>query len=114
MDFGQAQPIPAGSSEAFGGLTTIERRILAKWIATARVGGIEAAEDLGFRPWPGVGAETVIGVFKSGHLLASWLIVGHTGNWAVASCGDSVVSPRVTSLADALELVYTQGPVSPD
>ncbi len=106
MDFGQARPVLPAATSSFGGLSTSERRVLAGWIAAARRGGIDTAEDLGVRPWPGVGTETIIGVFKPGHLLASWLIVGHRGSWAVASCGDSVVSPRVPSLADALELVY--------
>lgn len=106
MEFAQAQATLARSSRALSGLTPLERRVLDGWIAAAREGGIEAAEDLGFRQWPGHGTETIIGVFKSGHLLASWLVVGQAGAWAVASCGDGAVSPRLASLADALELVY--------
>jgi hypothetical protein len=112
MDFGQAQPVYALTASAFGGLSPGERRTLAGWVAAARkAGGIDTAEDLGVRPWPGLGTETVIGVFKSGHLLASWLIVGHDGSWAVASCSDSAVSKRVPTLADALALVYSSKPV---
>jgi hypothetical protein len=107
MEFGQAQPVFPVTASAFGGLSPIERRTLAGWVEAARKGGIDTAEDLGVRPWPGLGAETVIGVFRSGHLLASWLIVGHAGSWAVASCGDSAVSGRVASLAAALDLVYS-------
>lgn len=106
MESAQAQHVVPAANTAFGGLSPVERRTLASWIAAAREGGIDTAEDLGFRPWPGVGTATVIGVFKSGHLLASWLIVGRAGSWAVASCGDSAVSSRVSSLADALALVY--------
>jgi len=106
MEFGQAQPVVPVTANAFGGLSTLERRTLADWIAAARKGGIDTAEDLGVRSWPGVGSENIIGVFKSGHLLASWLIVGHSGSWAVASCGDNAVSRRVAGLADALALVY--------
>jgi len=106
MQFAQAQAALSRSGGTLDGLSPNERRVLAGWIAAARKGGIETAEDLGYRPWPGHGAETIIGVFKSGHLLASWLVVGKAGDWAVASCGDGVVSPRVASLADALELVY--------
>jgi hypothetical protein len=95
-------------SQAFGGLSTLERRTLLGWIVAAQAGGIETAEDLGTRLWPDYGAENVIGVFKSGHMLASWLVVGHDGSWAVASCGDGAVSPRLPSLADALKLVYPQ------
>lgn len=106
MEFGQAQAALARPASVFGALSPLEQRTLAGWISAAREGGIEAAEDLGVRPWPEPGAETIIGVFKSGHLLASWLIVGQAGSWAVASCGNGAVSPRVPSLADALELVY--------
>jgi hypothetical protein len=112
MEFGQARAAPAQADRAFGGLSSVERRILAGWIAAAREGGIETAEDLGLRSWPGIGSETVIGVFKSGHLLASWLIVGHGDCWAVASCRDNAVSSRVSSLADALALVYPRDPAS--
>jgi hypothetical protein len=110
MEFGQAQPVYPAAASAFGGLSLIERRTLAGWIEAARERGIDTAEDLGVRPWPGTGTENIIGVFKSGHLLASWLIVGHAGAWAVASCGDSAVSSRVPSLADALALVYRREP----
>lgn len=106
MEFAQAQAALAGSGGTPNGLSPGDRRVLVGWIAAARESGIETAEDLGFRPWPGRGTETIIGVFKSGHLLASWLVVGRAGSWAVASCGDGVVSPRLDSLADALELVY--------
>jgi hypothetical protein len=110
MEFAQAQANLARSGGALSGLTQVERRVLDGWITAAREGGIETAEDLGFRPWPGHGTETIIGVFKSGHLLASWLVVGKAGAWAVASCGDGAVSPRLGSLADALELVYPRRP----
>ncbi|HTW72130.1 MAG TPA: hypothetical protein VME47_19755 [Acetobacteraceae bacterium] len=106
MEFAQAQAALARSGETLHGLTAMERGVLDRWVAAARKGGIETAEDLGFRPWPGQGTETIIGVFKSGHLLASWLVVGQAGAWAVASCGDGAVSARLGSLADALELVY--------
>jgi hypothetical protein len=112
MEFGQARAAPAQADRAFGGLSFAERRTLVGWIAAAREGGIETAEDLGLRRWPGIGSETVIGVFKSGHLLASWLIVGNGDRWAVASCGDNAVSSRVSSLADALALVYPRDPAS--
>jgi hypothetical protein len=114
MEFGQAQPVFPATASAFGGLSTLERRTLAGWIAAAHEGGIDTAEDLGIRPWPDLGTETIIGVFKSGHLLASWLIVGRAGSWAVASCGDSAVSARVPSLAAALDLIYPREPAVQD
>jgi hypothetical protein len=106
MEFAQAQAALASSGATPNGLSPGDRRVLAGWIAAARKSGIETVEDLGLRPWPGHGTETIIGVFKSGHLLASWLVVGRAGSWAVASCGDGAVSQRVDSLADALELVF--------
>jgi len=108
MQFAQAQAALTGSGGTLSGLSPTERRVLEGWIVLARAGGIETAEDLGLRPWPGHSSETIIGVFKSGHLLASWLVVGRAGSWAVASCGDGAVSPRLNSLADALDLVYPQ------
>jgi hypothetical protein len=113
MEFAQAQVALASSGGTLSGLTPVERRVLDRWIVTARKGGIETAEDLGFRPWPGHGTETIIGVFKSGHLLASWLVVGQAGSWAVASCGDGAVSDRLDSLAEALDLVYPRRPRLP-
>lgn len=110
MQFRQAQAVPEATQGPFDGLSPVERRTLARWLSAARKGGIETAEDLGFRRWPGLRTETVIGVFRSGHLLASWLIVGRGGSWAVASCGDSAVSGSVSSLADALALVYSPEP----
>jgi len=106
MQFAQAQAALARSGGTPSALSPADRRVLDGWIATAREGGIETAEDLGFRAWPGHGTETIIGVFKSGHLLASWLVVGQAGSWAVASCGNGAVSPPLGSLADALDLVY--------
>jgi hypothetical protein len=110
MQLAHARAAAAPTDTAFRRLSPVERRMLAEWIAAARKGGIDTVEDLGLRPWPGLETETVIGVFKSGHLLASWLIVGRDGVWAVASCGDSAVSSRVSSLAHALALIYPRGP----
>jgi hypothetical protein len=95
---------------AFGTLTTAQRRYLLGWTEAARASGIDAVEDLTRRPWPGCEAETVIGIFQSGHLLATWLIVGNGESWAVACCRDVTVSEPVASLADALHSV---SPVSP-
>lgn len=83
----------------------MERQGLSRWLAAARRAGIDAAEDLGARNWPGVTADCVIGIFESGHLLASWLVVGQGGRWAVARCADGAVSPSFGSLSEALALV---------
>jgi hypothetical protein len=102
------RPVPA---QLFGGLTVPQRRYLFGWRDAATATGIDTIEDLSLRPWPDCEAETIIGVFRSGHLLASWLIVGHAGTWAVAFCRDGTVSESVATLADALHLVCPVAPV---
>lgn len=104
MGFGHANAVLA-SGQAFCGLNPSQRRLLSHWLAAVQDFGIDSAEDLANRPWPCPGADTVIGVFKAGHLLASWLVVGHGGTWAVACCADSVVSQSFDDLADALALI---------
>lgn len=108
LEFAPSNPLFRMPEGAFGGLSPVERHTLSSWVAAARRGGIDTAQDLGARDWPDHGAQTVIGVFKPEHLLASWLVVGRDGDWAVASCGDGMVSARQSSLADALKLVYAQ------
>lgn len=93
----------------FRGLGPRDRRLLSLWLAAVRPAGIDSAEDLGARPWPAATADCIIGVFKAGHLLASWLVVGHDGRWAVACCADGAVSRSFGSLADALEAVCPAG-----
>lgn len=106
MEFGHAHAVLGARDARFHGLSPLERRLLSRWLTAARQAGIDAAEDLGVRPWPTPSADSIIGVFKSGHLLASWLIVGHQGSWAVACCADGNVSVSLGSLADALALIY--------
>lgn len=105
MEFGQAHAVLASRNSRFSGLSPVERRVLSRWLTAARQAGIDAAEDLGIRPWPAPSADSIIGVFKAGHLLASWLIVGQEGSWAVACCADGNVSESLGTLADALALV---------
>ena len=105
MQIRNAQALFAPPVAGFSELSANERRTLEGWLAASRAAGIEAVEDLRVRPWPEPGAHSIIGVFKAGHLLASWLIVGQEGAWAVASCADGEVSRRVVSLAEALTLV---------
>ena len=81
------------------------------WHDAARASGIDSIEDLTHRPWPRGDADTIIGVFESDHLLASWLIVGQAGEWAVACCRDSAVSASVPTLADALQIVCPVAPM---
>jgi hypothetical protein len=68
--------------------------------------GIDAVEDLTFRPWPRPVLGTVIGVFTQGSKAASWLVVGEEGAWAVACCTKGDVSPALSSLAEALAVIH--------
>jgi anti-sigma factor RsiW len=105
MEFGQAHAVLSAPNYAFRGLSAAERRTLSHWLAAVRSAGVDAAEDLGERPWAMPAADTIIGVFRSGHLLASWLVIGQSGSWAVACCADGAVSEACDSLAEALALV---------
>lgn len=96
--------------EAFGRLTPAQRRYLIGWCDAARAIGIDEVQDLAERPWPQAGADTIIGVFRSGQRLASWLVVERGGSWAVANCNEAAVSEAVPSLADALAIIC---PVTP-
>ncbi|MBV9249579.1 MAG: hypothetical protein JO227_10105 [Acetobacteraceae bacterium] len=82
-----------------------DRRLLAEWGDSAQSFGVDAIEDLGDRPWAAATPEQVIGIFETGHPLASWLIVGHHGNWAVAFCTEGTVSEAVSTLSEALALI---------
>lgn len=105
MEFADVRALPTSMHQAFGTLTPSERRYLMGWRDAVKAAGIDAVEDLGFRPWPQPGADTIIGVFRSGHLLAAWLIVGRGGTWAAACCAEGAVSGSLPSLADALAFI---------
>jgi hypothetical protein len=111
MKLAQVHAERPSRGQSFRALTVAQRRYLLGWSEAAYATGIDAVEDLALRPWPECDAETIIGVFRSGHLLASWLIVGHGGTWAVACCSDGTVSDSVPTLADALHLVCPVAPV---
>ena len=96
--------------QAFSGLSPDERNHLREWRSAARVIDVDAVEDLASRPWPCLIAGTVIGIFRGGGDAASWLVIGHNGTWAVASCKEGTVSHSVHSLAEALAMIYP-GPV---
>jgi hypothetical protein len=109
LALGDAQRPSPG--QAFGRLTVAQWRYLLGWSEAAQATGIDAVEDLALRPWPECDAATIIGVFQSNHLLASWLVVGHGGMWAVACCSDGTVSRSVPTLADALDLICPLAPM---
>jgi hypothetical protein len=111
MKLAQIYSQRSSPAQPFGGLTVPQRRYLFGWKEAACATGIDSVEDLSLRPWPECDAETIIGVFRSGHRLASWLIVGHAGTWAVAFCREGTVSNSVDTLADALHLVCPVAPV---
>jgi hypothetical protein len=90
----------------FATLSEAERHVLRRWLRSARAVGIEAVEDLTARHWPAALSAAVIGVFLFDEQSAAWLAVGQEGSWAVASCPDGDISPPVSSLADALAIVY--------
>jgi hypothetical protein len=87
------------------GLRPPERKVLRSWLRKARADGIDAIEDLASRPWPGIRADTILGVYRIGRSHASWLIVGNANGWAVASLDDASVSNRFSTLAAALAAI---------
>jgi len=92
-------------SQRFVGLSIEEREQLAAWSVTARARGIEAVEDLGDRPWPVPMEAVILGIYRNGDRYASWLIVGRSGDWALASCVDGAVISAGTALTDVLGAV---------
>lgn len=96
-------PVPVPQ---FAALEPNERSYLQDWQTRAGAIGIDAVQDLRQRPWPCPIADTIIGIYRYGDELASWLVVGHAGQWVVSCCNDGAVSRSLGSLADALTLVY--------
>jgi hypothetical protein len=96
-------PIPAPE---FAALQPDERTCLLDWQTRAGAIGIDAVQDLRQRPWPCPIADTILGIYRHGDELASWLVVGHAGQWVVSCCNDGAVSRSLESLADALTLIY--------
>lgn len=87
-------------------LTDDEREVLATWAEHARATGIACVEDLRQRAWPATAEDaSIIGVFREGERLATWLVVGLTGSWAVASCTRGEVVGSAATLAEALKLI---------
>ena len=98
-----ALPVPAPE---FAALQADERSYLRDWQTRAGAIGIDAVQDLLQRPWPCPIADTIIGIYRHGDELASWMVVGHAGQWVVSCCNDGAISRSLGSLADALALVY--------
>ena len=102
----------ADRSDRFIGLSAQERRLLRDWRTAAWPAGVDAIEDLASRPWPHPISGIVIGVFEAGAESATWLVIGHNGSWAVASCAEGSVSPPFDSLAEALAVIHVMQPGS--
>ncbi len=89
------------------GLTAEERRHLLTWLDSARDNGIDATEDLRMRPWPVPIVADVIGIFRAGEGMASWLLVGQNGLWTVVAVGDGEVLATHPSLREALAEIHS-------
>jgi hypothetical protein len=94
-----AEPPP---ESRFPQLRPEDRLAVMAWLDRARGSGVDDLQDLSSRPWGSIRAEHVIGVFRTGDVAASWLLVGHGGTWAVASWPTGAVSARYDTLAAAL------------
>lgn len=104
-------PLPSDTTimpvtQPFVGLSIEERDQLAAWSTAARAKGIEAVEDLGDRPWPVPTEAVILGIYRNGDRFASWLVVGRTGDWALASCTDGAVISAGAAFADVLADVF--------
>ena len=99
-------PFVLPPAEPFRALTPEERVYLQGWWKQASIAGIETIEDLMTRPWPRPVAETIIGVFRTGEELATWMVIGRDGAWVVASCSDGTVSGASDTLAAALAQIH--------
>jgi hypothetical protein len=86
---------------------------LLAWLDKARVGGIDATEDLRMRPWPMPVTAQVIGVYRSGLTMATWLVVGQNGLWTVVSVAEGTVLATRPTLAAALAIIHSPPPQAP-
>jgi len=103
---------PSGSpGPASLGLSVEDRRHLLAWLDEARISGIDATEDLQLRPWPMPVTAQVIGVYRSGLTMATWLVVGQNGLWTVVSVSEGTVLATRPTLAAALAIIHA--PPSP-
>ncbi len=88
-------------------LSVEDRRHLLSWLDGARASGIDATEDLRLRPWPMAVTAQVIGVFRSGMTMATWLVVGQNELWTVVSVAESTVLATRPTLAAALAVIHS-------
>ena len=102
---------PAGAGSL--GLSVEDRRHLLSWLDGARASGIDATEDLRMRPWPMPVTAHVIGVFRSGMTMATWLVVGQNDLWTVVSVAEGTILATRPTLAAALAVIHTPPPAVP-
>jgi hypothetical protein len=114
-----ATPSSGSPGPASFGLSVEDRRHLLAWLDEARESGIDATEDLRLRPWPMPVTAQVIGVYRSGLTMATWLVVGQNGLWTVVSVAEGTVLATRPTLAGALAIIHappapTPAPVADD
>jgi hypothetical protein len=80
---------------------------LLSWLDEARTSGIDATEDLRLRPWPMPVTAQVIGVYRSGMTMATWLVVGQNALWTVVSVSEGTVLATRPTLAAALAIIHS-------
>jgi hypothetical protein len=95
---------PAGR---FEGLEDTDRQVLERWLAGVSHLGIDAAIDLSSRPWNLPASCVIIGVFKRGAKVASWLLVGDGLGWTLVNCATNDIAGAADTLASALALIET-------
>jgi hypothetical protein len=108
-----ATPSSEGTGPASFGLSVEDRRHLLAWLDGAREVGIDATEDLRLRPWPMPVTAQVIGVYRSGLTMATWLVVGQNGLWTVVSVAEGTVLATRPTLAAALAIIHSPPPPAP-
>lgn len=98
---------PSSGSPGSFGLSVDDRRHLLTWLDDARIAGIDATEDLRMRPWPMPVTAQVIGVFRTGMTMATWLVVGQNDLWTVVSVAESTILATRPTLAAALAIIHS-------
>jgi hypothetical protein len=58
------------------------------------------------RPWPMPVTAHVIGVFRAGMTMATWLVVGQNDLWTVVSVAEGTVLATRPTLAAALAIIH--------
>jgi hypothetical protein len=100
-------PSSGATAPGASGLSVDDRRHLLAWLDGARAAGIDATEDLRLRPWPMPVTAQVIGVFRTGMTMATWLVVGQNDLWTVVSVSESTVLATRPTLAAALAIIHS-------